>query len=170
MTSRLGTTLPRRSVAWFWFAAAALVSAFLAWRALASGGSLVAAGVFAAVALLVAIEPRLRRGQTETVQVDDTGLLRVEGNIREQVLWGDVQEIRIITTDAGPYAEDVFFALVGRDGKGCLVPHDAAVRTKLLEELQSRCPGLDNDMVVKAMGCTSNNSFLVWKRSRVPAA
>jgi hypothetical protein len=53
---------------------------------------------------------------------------------------------------------------VGSDGKGCLVPHAAAVRTKLLEALQARFP-IDDTVVIAAMGCTSNNSFLLWKKS-----
>ena len=60
---------------------------------------------------------------------------------------------------------DVFFALAGKNGAGCLIPHDAAVRVKLLEELQARFPDLSNDMIIKAMACTSNKSFLVWKSS-----
>jgi hypothetical protein len=135
-----------------------------------SHGSWVVASIFVVIAALIYVEPRLRKAETETIQVDDMGVLREDGPIREQIAWADVQEIRIITTDSGPYREDVFFALVTADGKGCLVPHDAAVRTKLLEELQSRFPGLDNDVIIKAMGCTSNNSFLVWDRTRVATA
>jgi hypothetical protein len=89
--------------------------------------------------------------------------------MREQISWSDVTEIRIITTDEGPYREDVFFALVASDGKGCLVPHDAAVRTKLLEELQFRFAGLDDDIVIKAMGSTSNNSFIIWRANATAA-
>jgi len=110
------------------------------------------------------LEPRLRKQARETVQVDENGVLRVDGPVREQIKWDEVVEIRIITTDEGPFREDVFFALVGSNGKGCLVPHDAAARTKLLEELQVRFAGLDNETVIKAMGSTSNDNFLVWKK------
>jgi hypothetical protein len=170
MASRLGTPLSRKSIAWFWFSGAVFAAAALGWRALASGGSLIPAGISAVVAVLIAVEPRLRRAQVETVQIDDTGVLRVDGSIREHILWSDIDQIRIITTDDGPYGEDVYFALSDSQGKGCLVPHDAAVRTQLLEELQSRFPGLDNDAVIRAMGSTSNNSFLVWERRRGAAA
>jgi hypothetical protein len=84
--------------------------------------------------------------------------------------WESVTEIKLITTDAGPYGEDVFFVLIGSDGKGCLVPHAAAVRTKLLEALQTRFPNLDDAAVIAAMGSTSNNSFLLWKRAVAGAA
>lgn len=121
------------------------------------------ASVLACIALLLVFEPRLRKVRHESVQVDAAGVLRVDGNVREQVSWQEVTEIKIITTDDGPYREDVFFALVGDGNNGCLVPHDAAVRTHLLEELQKRFPGLDDKMVIRAMGSTSNNTFVIWK-------
>ncbi len=122
------------------------------------------AAVCGAIACLIALMPRLSEPEYETIQVDDVGVLRVDGEIKEQINWSAVEEILIITTDQGPYQEDVFFALGGPNGKGCLVPHGAAVRTKLLEELQARFPRLDDNEVIEAMGSTSNNTFLVWKK------
>jgi hypothetical protein len=103
--------------------------------------------------------------EPETIQIDDVGVLRVNGSIREQIRWADVEEIRIITTDGGPLSEDVFFALVDGEKKGCLIPHDAAVRDKLLEQLQSRFTGLDDEAIIRAMGSTSNGNFLIWRKS-----
>lgn len=102
--------------------------------------------------------------EAETIEIDDVGVARTVGSINERILWDDVDEIRIITTDGGPYAEDVFFAIVDGNQKGCLVPHDAAVRLKLLERLQARFNGLNDEAVIKAMGSTSNATFLIWKR------
>ena len=121
--------------------------------------------IFLSITVLIFVEPWLRKPKLETIQVDESGVLRAEAKIREEVAWNDVTEIRIITTSGGPFTEDVFFALTRSDGKGCLVPHAAAVRTKLLEELQKRFPGLNDKAVIEAMGCTSNNSFLLWKRA-----
>jgi len=135
-----------------------------AWEAIQGQITWTLPAVFAGIALLIYVEPRLRRREVETVQVDDVGILRVEGSIREEVSGESVTEIKLITTDAGPYGEDVFFVLIGTDGKGCLVPHAAAIRTKLLEVLQVRFPNLDDAAVIAAMGCTSNNNFLLWKR------
>jgi len=121
--------------------------------------------VFAGAAVLIALGPRFRAPELENVQVDETGVLRVDGDVKEQVQWNEIEEIKIITTDQGPYREDVFFALAASNGKGCLVPHDAAVRTKLLEELQARFPTLNDELVIEAMGSTSNKTFLVWKKA-----
>ena len=170
MTSKLGTVLPRRSVAWFWFAVAALPAVYFALAAIIGGHSWVPSAIFGFIAVLIFFEPRLRKAELETVQVDEAGVLRVDGPIREHIQWGEVTEIRILTNDQGPYGEDVFFVLTGANGRGCLVPHDAAVRTKLLEELERRFSRLDDKMVVKAMGSTSNNSFLLWRREVSDAA
>jgi hypothetical protein len=165
MSSTLGTPLPRRSPAWFWVAVAGLPALYFAWNA-----TWPAAAVLAVIAVSISLEPRLRKLEYETVQVDDTGVLRVAGEVKEQIHWKDIVEIRIVTTDEGPYQEDVFFVLAGDEGKGCLVPHDAAVRTKLLQELQTRFVTLDDKMVIEAMGSTSNNSFLLWKKAATNAA
>jgi len=164
MPSRLGAELPRRSVAWFWFLVAASLAVYSGWGAFKGSNSWWPSALLGAVAVLIFAEPRLRRPQRETIQVDEVGVLRAEGSIREQIQWQDIIEIRIITNSEGPFGEDVFFALAGANGKGCLVPHQAAVRTKLLEELQSHFPDLRNETVIEAMGCTSDRNFLVWKR------
>lgn len=81
----------------------------------------------------------------------------------EKVAWGDLQRIEIITTDEGPWAPDVFWALHGSNG-GCMIPQGATGGKRLLERIQ-QLPGYDDNAVIQAMGCTSNNTFLVWSRS-----
>ena len=72
--------------------------------------------------------------------------------------------MRIYTTSEGPAVEDVFFALGGADGKGCLVPHDLAVRANLLAVLQERLHGFDNEQVARAMGSAADAYFTIWTR------
>jgi hypothetical protein len=138
------------------------VGTYFAWKN-PFHGSWIVAFVFGGIAVFLLLLPRLIKS-AETVQVDDVGVTRIEGDIHEQIAWDEVAEIRIITTAAGPWAEDVFFALGRVNGTGCLVSHEAAERTKLFQALQSRFPDLDDDMVKKAMGCTSNDQFMIWKR------
>jgi hypothetical protein len=82
---------------------------------------------------------------------------------RDEVRWADVTRARIITTSAGPWGEDVFFVLESTEGKGCIVPDEAAVRTKLLEEMQARLAGVDDRKVIDAMGTTSKGAFVIWE-------
>lgn len=81
-----------------------------------------------------------------------------------QLAWESVQRIVIQTTNAGPWDEDFFFVLCGPGDSGVLIGNDDACKLGLLAELQSRFPGLDDEMVIKASGCTSNAFFPLWSR------
>lgn len=94
---------------------------------------------------------------------DQSGVTRTMGDGRtETVLWDDLMEVRIITTDEGPLMDDVFWLLVGDNG-GCAVPSGAEGAKELLARLQ-QLPGFRNDVAIKALTCTSNAEFLCWKR------
>jgi hypothetical protein len=100
------------------------------------------------------------------VTFDDREVVRTmpDGRV-ERVGWDSLAEVQIVTTEDGPFADDVFWLLVGDDGTGCAVPSEAAGMKELLERLQ-RLPGFDNEAVIKAMVSTSNARFQVWKRDR----
>jgi hypothetical protein len=86
----------------------------------------------------------------------------VPGGKTEQVPWSDLQRVEVVTTDAGPWSEDVFWLLHGSTG-GCAVPQGASGHKRLLERLQA-LPGFDNEAVIRAMGSTSNARFEVWNK------
>lgn len=97
------------------------------------------------------------------VEINDTYVRRTLANGRvEEVAWTELAEVRIITTADGPFAEDVFFVLIGATGKGCVVPHSAA-DTAFLARLQA-LPGFDNDKVIEAMVSVADRQLLVWRR------
>jgi hypothetical protein len=104
-----------------------------------------------------------------TLTIDDWGVTRVAGDLREAVAWADLAWVAIRTTDGGPGAEDFFFLLGGTDGKGCAVANGLAVRAGLLAALQERLPGLDNEQVAVAVGSTTNALFKIWTRPRPPS-
>ncbi len=104
-----------------------------------------------------------RPGPTDRVTFDETGVTRVLPDGKTEALrWEDLQEVGIWTTDEGPAQEDVYWMLIGTDG-GCAVSGSAEGIKELLKRLQ-QLPGFDNEAVIKAMGCTSNNKFVCWKR------
>lgn len=108
------------------------------------------------------------RGENGTLTIDDWGVARVAGAVREAVAWDDLVWVRIYTTSAGPAVEDVYFALGGANGKGCLVPQDLAVKNNLLAILQERLPGLDSQQVIRAMGSAEDAYFTIWTRPAEP--
>jgi hypothetical protein len=166
MASTLGTPLPRQRSGRVYLLAAlgfAVISSIDAFRGKYGWGLTESALGFAAFFYLL---PWLTPRGRECVQVDENGVIVLTKKGRDEVRWANVTRARIITTSAGPWAEDVFFVLETTEGKGCIVPHDAAVRTKLLEEMQARLPGIDDRKVVEAMGSTSANTFIIFTRDR----
>src|SRR4051812_17361617 len=98
------------------------------------------------------------------IQIDDNGIKRylLDGTL-EHVAWDELVEVFVMTTDAGPFVEDVFFVLEGKHGTGCVVPQGAPESSQLLERLQ-RLPGFDNEAIIQAMSCTENARFVCWRR------
>jgi hypothetical protein len=154
--------------------AALLIAALSLVRAIRTGEGWVSAVLLAVVAVAYTFKPwvgRFERAPPEeegSLTIDEWGVTRVAGGIHEAVAWKDLAWVRIYTTGAGPVAEDVFFALAGANGKGCLVPHGLAARAKLLDALQERLPGLDNDLVLRAMGSGDDTYFTIWSRGPAP--
>jgi hypothetical protein len=137
MASTLGTPLPRQRTGHVYLFATlgfAVVTSIGAFRGKYGWGLTESALGFAAFFHLL---PWLKSRHRENVQVDDGGVIVVTAKGRDQVLWADVTRARIITTSVGPWSEDVYFVLESKEGKCCIVPHEAAVRTKLLEEMQA---------------------------------
>jgi hypothetical protein len=166
VTSTLGTLLPRKRTGHVYLFVAvgvAVVSSIGAVRG-KYGWAVTewALGVAALLYLLPWLSPRRR----ENVQVNEEGVIIVTDKGRDEVQWANLTRVRIITTSAGPWGEDVYFVLDATEGKGCIVPHDAAVRTNLLEEMQARLAGIDDRKVIEAMGSTSKNSFIIWEKGR----
>jgi hypothetical protein len=116
--------------------------------------------------LISAVRPRAPVREVGQLTIDDVGITRTSGAIREHVAWNDVVRVRIMTSDRGPWSEDVLFVIDGESGNGCVVGHDLAVRAGLLEALQSRLAGLDNGAVIEAMGSTENRAFTIWEKGR----
>jgi hypothetical protein len=94
---------------------------------------------------------------------DERVVRRLPDGKEESVRWDDLQEVQIITTDEGPFVDDVFWLLLGSSG-GCVVPSETEGTEALLDRLQ-QLPGFDNEAVIRAMGTTSNDRFLCWRRT-----
>jgi hypothetical protein len=119
------------------------------------------------ICIFLVLATRLTRSQGETsntLRIDDHGIVRTFPGGKEAVSWQELEAVRIFTTSDGPYAEDVFFVLFGSGDKGCLVPHGLAVREKLLEHLRTHLGELDYAKVAEAMGSTSEAWFTIWTR------
>lgn len=98
----------------------------------------------------------------------DKDILRSEhpDGLIEQVKWDDIQQIDIMTTDAGPWADDAFWVFNATED-GCVFPIDAeGANDNLFDEIESRFPSFNNELFITAMGSTSNQNFTVWDKSQ----
>jgi hypothetical protein len=165
----IGDPLPRRAPNWFWFVLAALAALYSTWAALFGFAQPWLPAGFAIAAAFIALRPKLRNLERETVQVDDTGVTRVDGAVRQQIRWDEVTEIRVIAVGTGPWREELHFALGGPAGQSCVVPHEAALRTRLLDDLRARFPTLDNETLAEAMASPGKRHFVIWGKSPAPS-
>ncbi|MET0210590.1 MAG: hypothetical protein ABW220_16200 [Burkholderiaceae bacterium] len=101
---------------------------------------------------------------TPSVTFDDVGVTRTMKDGRtESARWDQLDEVRVMTTDEGPWGEDVYILLIAGSG-GCAVPQGAAGSSQLVERL-GKLAGFDNGKFIEAMGSTSNAEFVCWRRS-----
>jgi hypothetical protein len=99
----------------------------------------------------------------DRVTFDDEGVTRTRRDgLAEYVGWDELLSVDIATTNEGPWCDDVFWLLSAGD-HGCVVPSEAEGMRELLMRLQE-LPGFDDEVVIRAMGCTDNELFPVWTR------
>lgn len=99
------------------------------------------------------------------LEMDETAIrCRFPGGTVQQMTWTELKAVVIETNDLGPFEEDVYF-LLWSDSKDnfCAIPQSADISQSLISKLQN-FPEFDNEAVIKAMGCTSNRSFLCWEQ------
>ena len=97
----------------------------------------------------------------KTIITDNS--IRVEHPKREteEILWRDIKEIKLINTDAGPAAPDIWLALFG-ENSGCLIPHGSKGFDEVYEII-SKYENFDFENVTKSMTSTSSEHFSLWK-------
>jgi hypothetical protein len=82
----------------------------------------------------------------------------------EQIKWKDIETIKIITTDEGPFLPDFWIGLFGQNKK-CLLPQGARGYDEVYDII-SKYDRFNFENVIAATGSTDNNEFLIWIRSQ----
>jgi hypothetical protein len=99
-----------------------------------------------------------------SIEISNDAICRkLTNGSEEKVAWEDLQEVSVMTTDQGPFADDVYFVLLGASGSGCVIPQSTPESGAVLERLQ-QLPGFDNEAFIRALGSTENATFTCWKR------
>jgi hypothetical protein len=73
-----------------------------------------------------------------------------------------IAKIAVKTTNAGPFIEDVFWAISDSE-RTLLLPQASPDFGALLEQFQV-LPGFDSKPFVDAMSCTENREFVCWTK------
>ncbi len=98
-----------------------------------------------------------------SVSFDDSRVWTHRGDATlDQVRWDALQRVVIITTDTGPFTDDVFWLLDGGDG-GLVAGSEDAGANELRDRLM-KLPDFDFKAMAQAMGCSENAEFVVWRR------
>lgn len=97
----------------------------------------------------------------KTIQVNDIKLLiEYKNEEKQDFLFKNLKKASIITTDEGPFLDDVFWLLMFKSI--VMIPQGIPGEDKLLPRMQ-QLPGFDNTAVVRAMSCSQNDAFHVWE-------
>lgn len=74
----------------------------------------------------------------------------------------DLQEVKIITNDSGPWGADVWYSFSSTESR-CSFPQGATGEKEATNYLLN-LNGFDESNFIKAMGSTSNSEFVCWKK------
>lgn len=104
-----------------------------------------------------------KKSQPERVVFNDDEVIRYFGDeVIERINWDEITEISVLTTDEGPWQEDVFIILCNPEtDQGIVVSNGAEGASDLVEKI-CKFPNFDEKTFITAMGCTSNSRFLCW--------
>ena len=80
----------------------------------------------------------------------------------EQIAWSEIEVIKLINTDKGPFAPDIWLTLIGKNS-GCVIPQGAKGYDDVYE-IVSKYENFDFEKVIESMTCTENRDFLLWKK------
>ncbi|HLU46570.1 MAG TPA: hypothetical protein VK116_00750 [Planctomycetota bacterium] len=108
-------------------------------------------------------ESKLEPESLAVVRVTDAEIICEHPDGRsDRVRRDELVKVEIVTTDEGPFAPDLFWALHHAGGV-CAIPQSARGGEELLEHLQS-LSGFDHGTFIEAMGSTDRARFLCWER------
>lgn len=100
------------------------------------------------------------------IAVDEQGLKAIadEGEL-VAVAWDEVLKIGILTTDQGPFEDDLLWMFFYRDQDHVLaVPASALDAAPDFFDHLKRFPGLDYDKITEASSSTDFAKFVLWRK------
>jgi hypothetical protein len=99
---------------------------------------------------------------------DDSTITAQYGNgERRSIAWNALTKVGITTTDEGPMVDDVFWGLHSQERVEIVYPSEAIGAQELLRAMQARLKDFNNEALIRAMGSTANDRFVVWQSAAI---
>ncbi|MCX2779118.1 hypothetical protein [Microbulbifer thermotolerans] len=84
---------------------------------------------------------------------------------KEEIIWSNVSKIEIVTSDEGPWSEDLWWVIFQEDcEEPTLMPGGTENINAIFNVLETQFSGASMENIIKAMGSTSNAKFAVWEK------
>ncbi|PID46185.1 MAG: hypothetical protein CSB47_05615 [Proteobacteria bacterium] len=85
---------------------------------------------------------------------------------KEEIVWSSVTKIEILTSDEGPWSEDLWWVIFqeGREAP-VSIPKCTKNITLIFKVLETEFSDASMGSILRAMGTTSNTRFLVWQKA-----
>jgi hypothetical protein len=110
-------------------------------------------------------EARRAAASTVKLEVDGWGVKRWLADGRyEEVSWGELREVRLITLPKGPWDDRVRLVLDGGGERGCIIPLELAEDSDLLASLGA-LSGFDHRGLADALENTRTGNQVLWVRT-----
>lgn len=97
------------------------------------------------------------------VEVDERQITYFTPSGGGAVSINDLARVTIVTSDQGPFLEDVHWLLEENGGNTVLIPNSAEGAAQLFDAL-SPLKGVDFEAAIRAMASTTNDSFVIWAK------
>lgn len=95
------------------------------------------------------------------------GYIGYPKEIPKEFLWDAVEKIEIVTTDEGPWEEDLWWIFFIREAEEpLLIPSGAKGIDKIFEVFEDKFENIDNEMIINAMGSSVNARFNLWNKQQ----
>lgn len=81
----------------------------------------------------------------------------------QNIKWASLHAVMIRITDKGPHSPNVFWELYTNNEKPfAIFPSGATGEPELLQAMQDRLPGFNNEQMINALASAKHRIFKVW--------
>ncbi len=96
------------------------------------------------------------------VFIHEDSIIYEHGMMRDEIALDQIIEIAVVTTDEGPFVDDVFVVLKGAQNE-ITIPQEAE-NFEALFDVFKKFEGFNYEAFIEAMSSTENAKFVCWTK------